>query len=152
MASTVAPIPNNNPLSATSLFSPTVTHAPNTWYSLFLSQSQPSLPSSPESNLTSINWVSIHSTSQNKNVNQLFLLLLRLALLYLICILINLQIQTKDGFLLGLQRVSSSSPRIEYAHAAGQRGPPVLLLHGLFMVPSLTHLNLPFITSLQLIL
>ncbi|KAH1190804.1 Sodium/proton antiporter 1 [Glycine max] len=41
-------------------------------------------------------------------------------------------IQTKDGFLLGLQRVSSSSLGLGYD---GERGPPVLLLllHGLFM-------------------
>jgi len=43
------------------------------------------------------------------------------------------QIETKDGFLLGLQRVSSSSSaRIRYS--TQQLGPPVLLLHGLFMV------------------
>ncbi|XP_044479749.1 triacylglycerol lipase 1-like isoform X1 [Mangifera indica] len=37
-------------------------------------------------------------------------------------------IQTKDGYLLGLQRVSSSNANLKV-----QRGPPVLLLHGLFM-------------------
>ncbi|WVY97623.1 hypothetical protein V8G54_029774 [Vigna mungo] len=42
--------------------------------------------------------------------------------------------QTKDGFLLGLQRVSSSSSLRLGNH--GERGPPVLLLHGLFMVTS----------------
>ncbi|CAK9187096.1 unnamed protein product [Ilex paraguariensis] len=36
-------------------------------------------------------------------------------------------VQTKDGYILGLQRVSSSSG-LRY-----QKGPPVLLLHGLFM-------------------
>lgn len=36
--------------------------------------------------------------------------------------------QTKDGFLLGLQRVSSSTINL-----GAQSGPPVLLLHGLFM-------------------
>ncbi|PIN07988.1 Triacylglycerol lipase [Handroanthus impetiginosus] len=35
--------------------------------------------------------------------------------------------QTKDGYLLGLQRVSSPSVRVR------QRGSPVLLIHGLFM-------------------
>ncbi|KAG4998495.1 hypothetical protein JHK85_029934 [Glycine max] len=40
-------------------------------------------------------------------------------------------IQTKDGFLLGLQRVSSSSSLRLRNHGDG--GPPVLLLHGLFM-------------------
>ncbi|XP_004496935.1 triacylglycerol lipase 1 [Cicer arietinum] len=48
-------------------------------------------------------------------------------------------IQTKDGFLLGLQRVSSSA-RIEYA---GERGSPVLLLHGLFMAGDAWFLNQP---------
>ncbi|XP_022952782.1 triacylglycerol lipase 1 isoform X2 [Cucurbita moschata] len=38
------------------------------------------------------------------------------------------QIQTKDGFLLGLQRVSSCDGDLEK-----QKGPPILLLHGLFM-------------------
>lgn len=48
---------------------------------------------------------------------------------------VTFQIQTKDGFLLGLQRVSSSSLGLGYD---GERGPPVLLLllHGLFMVTS----------------
>lgn len=40
-----------------------------------------------------------------------------------------LQIQTKDGYLLGLQRVSSRSGDLRT-----QLGPPVLLQHGLFMV------------------
>ncbi|KAA0031334.1 triacylglycerol lipase 1 isoform X1 [Cucumis melo var. makuwa] len=38
------------------------------------------------------------------------------------------KIQTKDGFLLGLQRVSSRNGDLEK-----QKGPPILLLHGLFM-------------------
>ncbi|KAL2324233.1 hypothetical protein Fmac_023291 [Flemingia macrophylla] len=38
-------------------------------------------------------------------------------------------IETKDGFLLGLERVSSSSCSLRL----GEPGPPVLLLHGLFM-------------------
>ncbi|XP_004136959.1 triacylglycerol lipase 1 [Cucumis sativus] len=38
------------------------------------------------------------------------------------------KIQTKDGFLLGLQRVSSRDGELEK-----QKGPPILLLHGLFM-------------------
>ncbi|XP_074348144.1 triacylglycerol lipase 1-like [Apium graveolens] len=37
-------------------------------------------------------------------------------------------VQTEDKFLLGLQRVSSSK-----ANSEGKKGPPVLLLHGLFM-------------------
>ncbi|WOH04775.1 hypothetical protein DCAR_0624187 [Daucus carota subsp. sativus] len=37
-------------------------------------------------------------------------------------------VQTEDNFLLGLQRVSSNK-----ANSGGKRGPPVLLLHGLFM-------------------
>ncbi|XP_038886840.1 triacylglycerol lipase 1 isoform X2 [Benincasa hispida] len=37
-------------------------------------------------------------------------------------------IQTKDGFLLGLQRVSSRDGDLEK-----RKGPPILLLHGLFM-------------------
>ncbi|TKY50982.1 Triacylglycerol lipase 1 [Spatholobus suberectus] len=41
-------------------------------------------------------------------------------------------IQTKDGFLLGLQRVSSFSSSLRLGDD-GERGPPVLLLHGLFM-------------------
>ncbi|KAJ1402888.1 Serine aminopeptidase, S33 [Sesbania bispinosa] len=50
-------------------------------------------------------------------------------------------IETKDGFLLGLQRVSSSSGlRLGYA---GERGPPVLLLHGLFMAGDAWFLNTP---------
>ncbi|KAL5194907.1 Sodium/proton antiporter 1 [Glycine soja] len=52
----------------------------------------------------------------------------------MICVKSSLSppIQTKDGFLLGLQRVSSSSLGLGYD---GERGPPVLflLLHGLFM-------------------
>ncbi|KAH7518045.1 hypothetical protein FEM48_Zijuj09G0128900 [Ziziphus jujuba var. spinosa] len=47
-------------------------------------------------------------------------------------------IQTKDGFLLGLQRVSSSAGSIRE-----QRGPPVLLLHGLFMAGDAWFLNSP---------
>ena len=39
------------------------------------------------------------------------------------------QVQTKDGYLLALQRVSSPILNI-----GSQPGPPVLLLHGLFMV------------------
>lgn len=66
--------------------------------------------------------------------------------LFVFCFVYYFQIETKDGFLLGLQRVSSSSPRIGYAE---ERGPPVLLLHGLFMVTSFTALNLLFITPLQ---
>ncbi|CAL5209874.1 unnamed protein product [Lathyrus oleraceus] len=49
-------------------------------------------------------------------------------------------IQTKDGFLLGLQRVSSSAS-IGY-HARESR-PPVLLLHGLFMAGDAWFLNTP---------
>jgi lysosomal acid lipase/cholesteryl ester hydrolase len=58
---------------------------------------------------------------------------------FLFCVLIYIvafscsnffQVQTTDGFLLGLQRVSSSV-RIKNGE---ERGPPVLLLHGLFMV------------------
>lgn len=57
-------------------------------------------------------------------------------------------IETKDGFLLGLQRVSSSSSsssaRIRYsAQKQQQRGPPVLLLHGLFMAGDAWFLNTP---------
>ncbi|RYQ93732.1 hypothetical protein Ahy_B09g099972 isoform B [Arachis hypogaea] len=51
-------------------------------------------------------------------------------------------IQTKDGFLLGLQRVSSSSSSLRFGHA-GERGPPVLLLHGLFMAGDAWFLNTP---------
>ncbi|KAG4984447.1 hypothetical protein JHK87_029196 [Glycine soja] len=50
-------------------------------------------------------------------------------------------IQTKDGFLLGLQRVSSSSSLRLRNH--GDRGPPVLLLHGLFMAGDAWFLNTP---------
>ncbi|CAJ2630516.1 unnamed protein product [Trifolium pratense] len=50
-------------------------------------------------------------------------------------------VQTKDGFLLGLQRVSSSSSaRIKNGR---ERGPPVLLLHGLFMAGDAWFLNTP---------
>jgi lysosomal acid lipase/cholesteryl ester hydrolase len=49
-------------------------------------------------------------------------------------------VQTTDGFLLGLQRVSSSSARIKND---GERGPPVLLLHGLFMAGDAWFLNTP---------
>ncbi|ESW15041.1 hypothetical protein PHAVU_007G039100 [Phaseolus vulgaris] len=49
--------------------------------------------------------------------------------------------QTQDGFLLGLQRVSSpSSLRLRNR---GERGPPVLLLHGLFMAGDAWFLNTP---------
>ncbi|MED6173710.1 sphingosine N-acyltransferase subunit lip1 [Stylosanthes scabra] len=51
-------------------------------------------------------------------------------------------IQTKDGFLLGLQRVSSSSSSLRFGYA-GERGPPVLLLHGLFMAGDAWFLNTP---------
>ncbi|KAI4298515.1 hypothetical protein L6164_032065 [Bauhinia variegata] len=47
-------------------------------------------------------------------------------------------IQTKDGYLLALQRVTSSSSRY-----AGGRGPPVLLQHGLFMAGDAWFLNTP---------
>ncbi|KAH1231000.1 Sodium/proton antiporter 1 [Glycine max] len=50
-------------------------------------------------------------------------------------------IQTKDGFLLGLQRVSSSSSLRLRNHGDG--GPPVLLLHGLFMAGDAWFLNTP---------
>ncbi|KAG4910233.1 hypothetical protein JHK87_056349 [Glycine soja] len=50
-------------------------------------------------------------------------------------------IQTKDGFLLGLQRVSSSSSL--RLRNDGERGPPVLLLHGLFMAGDAWFLNTP---------
>lgn len=50
-------------------------------------------------------------------------------------------IQTKDGFLLGLQRVSSSSA-LRLGRDA-ERGPPVLLLHGLFMAGDAWFLNSP---------
>lgn len=39
-----------------------------------------------------------------------------------------LQIQTTDGYILGLQRVSSPSVVLR------QRGSPILLIHGLLMV------------------
>ncbi|KAL2324219.1 hypothetical protein Fmac_023277 [Flemingia macrophylla] len=48
-------------------------------------------------------------------------------------------IETKDGFLLGLQRVSSSSSYLRLR----ERGPPVLLLHGLFMAGDAWFLNTP---------
>ncbi|XP_027364767.1 triacylglycerol lipase 1-like [Abrus precatorius] len=41
-------------------------------------------------------------------------------------------IQTKNGSLLGLQRVSSSSSSLRLGND-GERGPPLLFLHGLFM-------------------
>ncbi|KAF7811031.1 triacylglycerol lipase 1 [Senna tora] len=47
-------------------------------------------------------------------------------------------IQTKDGYLLALQRVSSSRP-----NNSGERGPPVLLQHGLFMAGDAWFLNNP---------
>ncbi|KAL5561312.1 hypothetical protein UlMin_031059 [Ulmus minor] len=47
-------------------------------------------------------------------------------------------IQTNDGFLLGLQRVSSPA-----ANLRKQLGPPVLLLHGLFMAGDAWFLNPP---------
>ncbi|KAF3435489.1 hypothetical protein FNV43_RR22578 [Rhamnella rubrinervis] len=47
-------------------------------------------------------------------------------------------VQTKDGFLLALQRVSSRTGNIRQ-----QRGPPVLLLHGLFMAGDAWFLNSP---------
>ncbi|CAL0316364.1 unnamed protein product [Lupinus luteus] len=50
-------------------------------------------------------------------------------------------IETKDGFLLGLQRVSSSS-YLRFG-SAPQRGPPVLLQHGLFMAGDAWFLNNP---------
>jgi hypothetical protein len=40
-----------------------------------------------------------------------------------------IQVQTKDGYLVALQRLSSRNKDL-----GGQRGPPVLLQHGLFMV------------------
>ncbi|RDX79025.1 Sodium/proton antiporter 1, partial [Mucuna pruriens] len=50
-------------------------------------------------------------------------------------------IQTKDGLLLGLQRVSSfSSLRFGFD---GERGPPVLLLHGLFTAGDAWFINSP---------
>lgn len=50
------------------------------------------------------------------------------------------QIQTKDGYVLGLQRVLSPSGDLR-----AQPGPPVLLQHGLFMVKFdlLPHYSLP---------
>lgn len=45
-----------------------------------------------------------------------------------VCFAILLQTRTKDGYLLGLQRVSSSSVIVQ------ERSSPVLLVHGLFMV------------------
>ncbi|KAK4792277.1 hypothetical protein SAY86_022712 [Trapa natans] len=47
-------------------------------------------------------------------------------------------IQTKDGYLLALQRVSSSNPELRI-----QPGPPVLLQHGLFMGGDAWFLNHP---------
>ncbi|XP_074330459.1 triacylglycerol lipase 1-like isoform X1 [Apium graveolens] len=46
--------------------------------------------------------------------------------------------KTKDGYLLGLQRVSSSIGKLR-----GAKGPPVLLLHGLFMGGDSWFLNSP---------
>lgn len=40
-----------------------------------------------------------------------------------------IQVQTKDGYLVALQRLSSRNKDL-----GGQMGPPVLLQHGLFMV------------------
>ncbi|BFG41948.1 hypothetical protein CerSpe_282210 [Prunus speciosa] len=48
------------------------------------------------------------------------------------------KIQTKDGYLLGLQRVSSQSGDLRT-----QLGPPVLLQHGLFMAGDAWFLNSP---------
>nr|AAD25569.1 putative lysosomal acid lipase [Arabidopsis thaliana] len=45
-------------------------------------------------------------------------------------------IQTKDGYILALQRVASLGPRL-------QSGPPVLLQHGLFMAGDVWFLNSP---------
>ncbi|KAM1002915.1 hypothetical protein FF1_003249 [Malus domestica] len=50
----------------------------------------------------------------------------------------ELTIQTKDGYLLGLQRVSSRSGDLRT-----QQGPPVLLQHGLFMAGDAWFLNSP---------
>ncbi|KAI9127590.1 hypothetical protein K1719_000583 [Acacia pycnantha] len=50
----------------------------------------------------------------------------------------EITIETKDGFLLALHRVSSSHPA-----NAGQRGLPVLLQHGLFMAGDAWFLNTP---------
>ncbi|KAL2457783.1 Triacylglycerol lipase 1 [Forsythia ovata] len=46
--------------------------------------------------------------------------------------------QTKDGFILGIQRVSSNSGNFRR-----QRGPPVLLIHGLFVAGDAWFLNTP---------
>lgn len=46
------------------------------------------------------------------------------------------QTKTKDGYLLGLQRVSSRSTIVR-----GEMGPPVLLIHGLFMAGDAWFLN-----------
>ncbi|KAL7598733.1 hypothetical protein Lser_V15G24566 [Lactuca serriola] len=46
--------------------------------------------------------------------------------------------QTKDGFLLGLQRVSSG-----ILNLGAQTGPPVLLLHGLFMAGDIWFMDSP---------
>ncbi|XP_038705883.1 triacylglycerol lipase 1 isoform X2 [Tripterygium wilfordii] len=48
------------------------------------------------------------------------------------------KIQTKDGYLLGLQRVSSQVKNLRI-----QRGPPVLLLHGFFMAGDAWFLDSP---------
>ncbi|XP_054785610.1 triacylglycerol lipase 1 [Prosopis cineraria] len=50
----------------------------------------------------------------------------------------EITIQTEDGYLLALHRISSSRP-----DNAGQRGPPVLLQHGLFMAGDAWFLNTP---------
>lgn len=51
------------------------------------------------------------------------------------------QVQTKDGYLLALQRVSSPTVNL-----GSQPGPPVLLLHGLFMVIFLLFLQKNYCT------
>lgn len=59
----------------------------------------------------------------------------RLVLVYILVYLdeligvLFLQTKTEDGYLLGLQRVSSSIGKL-----GGRKGQPVLLIHGLFMV------------------
>ncbi|CAN1192488.1 Triacylglycerol lipase 1 [Linum perenne] len=52
--------------------------------------------------------------------------------------LLDLQIETTDGYLLALQRVSSRNGNI-----SSNRGPPVLLQHGLFMGGDCWFLNSP---------
>nr|GMC92615.1 triacylglycerol lipase 1 [Ipomoea batatas]GMD01926.1 triacylglycerol lipase 1 [Ipomoea batatas]GME07638.1 triacylglycerol lipase 1 [Ipomoea batatas] len=49
---------------------------------------------------------------------------------------LNLRTETEDGFVLGLQRVGSSSGIVN-----GRMGPPVLLIHGLFMAADAWFLN-----------